>query len=351
MRWRLHLKSYKQRFKLFFLILCLTVFHNEYFVYWYDSMKWPSISCLQLENQQCQRILIVSDPQILGLHEVFGWIAYTDSDWYLQKSFYYALRYINPDVIIFLGDLMDEGSTSTNDEYKFYKTRFSKIFDTSQFQSKIIYLPGDNDIGGEGTDHVTQNKMERFNSNFPSQTENILGNAQFVVVNRIIGDFSLPTVSTIKDKYRIVLSHIPLTFIPGIFSREVITKLKPNAIFSAHDHRIAMATTRQNDSHYFQVDNFTEDSAVIKKQLNDEDCTEVIWPTCSYRMGVEKSGYGFATIGDDGLMEIGVLWIHSRFWTLHIYLIVIAFCLGLFVCLKYLKHFSFKMRKQPSISC
>lgn len=76
-----------------------------------------------------------------------------------------------------------------------------------------------------------------------------------------------------------------------------MTKLKPNAIFSAHDHRIAMATTRQNDSHYFQVDNFTEDSAVIKKQLNDEDCTEVIWPTCSYRMGVEKSGYGFATIG------------------------------------------------------
>lgn len=47
---------------------------------------------------------------------------------------------------------------------------------------KIIYLPGDNDIGGEGTDHVTQNKMERFNSNFPSQTENILGNTQFVVV-------------------------------------------------------------------------------------------------------------------------------------------------------------------------
>lgn len=66
-------------------------------------------------------------------HSKLYWMFYR----YLQKSFYYALRYINPDVIIFLGDLMDEGSTSTNDEYKFYKTRFSKIFDTSQFQSKV----------------------------------------------------------------------------------------------------------------------------------------------------------------------------------------------------------------------
>jgi hypothetical protein len=40
-------------------------------------------------------------------------------------------------------------------------------------------------------------------------------------VNRIIGDFSLPSVSTFDDKFRVVLSHIPLTFIPGIFSREV----------------------------------------------------------------------------------------------------------------------------------
>ncbi len=75
-------------------------------------------------------------------------------------------------------------------------------------------------------------------------------------------------------------------------------QLKPNVIFSAHDHRVAMATTRKNDSHYFEVGSFVDDSTVIKKQINDQDCTEVIWPTCSYRMGVVKSGYGFATIGN-----------------------------------------------------
>jgi hypothetical protein len=56
---------------------------------------------------------------------------------YLAKSFYYALHYIKPDVVVFLGDLMDEGSTSTDDDYQFYKTRFSAIFDISKFKSKV----------------------------------------------------------------------------------------------------------------------------------------------------------------------------------------------------------------------
>jgi hypothetical protein len=48
---------------------------------------------------------------------------------------------------------------------------------------QVIYLPGDNDIGGEGVDHVTRSKIERFNTNFPNQMENISGNIQFVVVS------------------------------------------------------------------------------------------------------------------------------------------------------------------------
>jgi hypothetical protein len=80
-------------------------------------------------------------------------------------------------------------------------------------------------------------------------------------------------------------------------------QLKPNVIFSAHDHRVAMATTRKNDSHYFEIGSFVDDLTVIKKQINDQDCTEVIWPTCSYRMGVDKSGYGFATIGNSLILN------------------------------------------------
>ena len=76
-----------------------------------------------------------------------------------------------------------------------------------------------------------------------------------------------------------------------------MTKLKPNVIFSAHDHRLAMATSRLNESDHFEIGDFSENNSKIVKKLNNFDCVEVIWPTCSYRMGVKKAGYGFATFG------------------------------------------------------
>lgn len=136
-------------------------------------------------------------------------------------------------------------------------------------------------------------------------------------VNRILGDFNLPSISKQEGKHVFVLSHIPLTFIPGIFSREVqiclalnlgtiiiviwqvMTNLKPNVVFSAHDHRMAIATTHLNDSSFFEADHFFQNpNKITHRLINDQDCIEVIWPTCSYRMGVEKAGYGFATIGN-----------------------------------------------------
>lgn len=122
---------------------------------------------------------------------------------FLKKSYSHALHHVKPDVVIFLGDLMDEGSISTDKDYELYKKRFLHIFDASTFNSnvgwsvfllvgllhiyflQVIYLPGDNDIGGEGNDHVTRFKIDRFNRHFPSKVETIAGNIQFVVVNMI----------------------------------------------------------------------------------------------------------------------------------------------------------------------
>ena len=42
--------------------------------------------------------------------------------------------------MVFLGDLMDAGSTGTDEEYKLYKERFSKIFDTSNVRPKVYIL-------------------------------------------------------------------------------------------------------------------------------------------------------------------------------------------------------------------
>ena len=119
----------------------------------------------------------------------------------------------------------------------------------------------------------------------------------FIQVNRLTADQEFPHVPNNEEKVRIVLSHIPLTFIHGIFSHAVMSKLKPNVIFSAHDHRVAMATTKL-DPYTFEFTDL-ENSMTIQRSLNKEDCIEIIWPTCSYRMGVERSGYGIASISNN----------------------------------------------------
>lgn len=98
---------------------------------------------------------------------------------------------------------MNDGSVCSDDEYQLLKKRFDSIFNLSGHNSrvsryyialvsftnllftcqKVIYLPGDNDIGGEGSDRVTEEKIQRFNKNFPSSVENNVGNLQFITVS------------------------------------------------------------------------------------------------------------------------------------------------------------------------
>ena len=46
----------------------------------------------------------------------------------------------------------------------------------------MIYLPGDNDIGGEGSDRLTEAKINRFNSNFPSESQQNIRGIHFLTV-------------------------------------------------------------------------------------------------------------------------------------------------------------------------
>ena len=61
---------------------------------------------------------------------------------------------------------MDEGSECTDEEFKTYVSRFKSIYNNKAIN---IYVPGDNDIGGEGSDPVTDDKVQRFDKYFPSK--------------------------------------------------------------------------------------------------------------------------------------------------------------------------------------
>jgi len=50
---------------------------------------------------------------------------------YIYKTFQTAFYHVQPEVVVFLGDIMDEGSIATDDEYRRYVERFNDLFHVS----------------------------------------------------------------------------------------------------------------------------------------------------------------------------------------------------------------------------
>lgn len=48
---------------------------------------------------------------------------------YLKKTFARALDHSDPHVVVFLGDLMDEGHIASAEDFNAYKRRFDSIFE------------------------------------------------------------------------------------------------------------------------------------------------------------------------------------------------------------------------------
>ena len=64
-----------------------------------------------------------------------------DSDRYLRSTFQVASNFFKPDIVVFLGDLTDEGSLSNDQLFSEYASRFMTLFHVDS-SVKTIYLPG-----------------------------------------------------------------------------------------------------------------------------------------------------------------------------------------------------------------
>lgn len=84
-----------------------------------------------LLSGNCTRLLLVADPQILGEtfdQNLYNNLAIFDNDRFLRSSYAQAIQHVRPDVVCFLGDLMDEGSVANYDQYNRYVQRFRLVF-------------------------------------------------------------------------------------------------------------------------------------------------------------------------------------------------------------------------------
>ncbi|XP_060519626.1 uncharacterized protein LOC132697898 isoform X2 [Cylas formicarius] len=246
--------------KVFFLFCaCLTcvvsVLYGEYLVYYLNSTKWLPVSCKN--QQECVRILFVADPQIIGnWNEVFHPItpfSIYDSDRYLKKTFKYAQAFVKPDVIAFLGDLMDEAHIASDEDFYSYIRRIFNIFLDGSDLSKNV---------------------------------------------------------------------------------KVINKMLPHVLFTAHEHKSMIIKTDALLRQDFHITPVTpENTKIFQFTLGSTDMYEIMVPTCSYRMGTTKIGFGYAAIERNEL-KFTILWSPSRFEVLAVYLFLFIFFTLAAFCIK-----------------
>ncbi|XP_023209567.1 uncharacterized protein LOC111612568, partial [Centruroides sculpturatus] len=314
----------RHRLKFIVLLLSICLLFNEWLIYHIlPLIKWPKLSKLPLSSDEL-KILLIGDPQLLGDYftgsSLLGHISQWDSDRFVQKTFNLALNHIQPDVIILLGDNLDEGEIASDQKYKKYINRFLNIFSQLDF-NKVIIIPGDNDIGGENGDALSD-KIDRFDSYFKKDVFLNVKFAEFVKVNYLTrsSEYEI-TPKLIPGKIRIILSHVPLTPIPSYFVKKVLSFVQPHLIFSAHEHiSMHIVSDRYTQASVSTIPTFNEQGTLERINLTN-DCThEILVPTCSYRMGTEKMGYGMAILYPNGVLYYSVLWLPSRLKQLYFYL-------------------------------
>ncbi|XP_035709401.1 cell division control protein 1 isoform X4 [Folsomia candida] len=318
-----------------FVLVVLLVFYIEVLSYIVNTQDWtpfPTRSPQQKENGDDGplRVLVVADPQIIGENNelaFFGLFTRWDADRYLHRNFLLAQHHTQPHVVAFLGDLFDEGYGATDAEYRRYTRRFREVFQLPRKQDpspiEYVFLPGDNDIGGEGVEPIDVVKLRWFNQTF--------------------GDF--------KKELWVQRGSVSAQFV------KILDQLRPQLIFSAHSHHSAY-TQLEGSEMVKMTDKFLmahkhpsrqwalegvpflgytakpkseitaddtlqlQTSATITLQFDKGSRTvhEITVPTCSYRMGTPHPGFGAFHLYKNGTLEYTVLWLPSRLNQLYTYL-------------------------------
>ncbi|KAJ6625495.1 Metallo-dependent phosphatase-like protein [Mycena sp. CBHHK59/15] len=172
--------------RLFWTVLAL----QEHVVFLHSVHKcaWPD-SDVQARPSAPTHVLIVADPQILD-HRSYPdrapsltFISQLLVDLNLRKSWRAALR-TRPDVVVFLGDMMDGGRFSMSDaEYERYFQRFKSIFPLDAFIPQY-FIPGNHDTGLGASPQFSEKARARYSSHFgPPNSQVKIANHTIVLLD------------------------------------------------------------------------------------------------------------------------------------------------------------------------
>lgn len=262
------------------------------------------------------RIALFADPQIMDAYSYPdrpGWVNWLTSqlvDNYHRRNWAFVDKVLDPDTVIFLGDLFDGGRNWDDaDWYEEFK-RFNEIYHKRPNRRTIMSLPGNHDIGFGETVNITS--LNRFKSTFgPPSSIHELGNHTVVLLDTIsLSDYSNPEV--VQDPReileslapydeneapRLLMTHVPLyrfpdqqpcgplreskkkfpimkghqyqTVLDFDLTMEVLSKVRPKFSFSGDDHDYCHVQHKYE----FQGQPRTADEITVK--------------SCSMNMGIQ----------------------------------------------------------------
>lgn len=239
----------------------------------------------------------------------------------MKQTFRQALYHVNPTVVIFLGDLTDEGEIADDWKFDQYMKRFTKLFETPEHVNKI-YIPGDNDIGGEWPNlKVNVDRFKRFFGN--DSVWNFHENLEIISVNVLSKE--TPKLNSVTNQTRVIITHYPFFSRFNFKSNAIINSLQPTIIFSGHNHK-SIETIADQTGYLFKDAELSHrfkmfDLADLK---NQKKLIEFEVSTCSYRMGTLTIGYAQA-IFDNGMLKYSPLFVISRFYQFAFYIVAFSY--------------------------
>lgn len=147
-----------------FIIVALAALWCELGYYHFTFLTycpgWPST------DLNSTKILVIADTHIMGKVKSV-WIDKVRREWQMRQAFSIANTIYQPDVIVFLGDLLDEASFASDSMFRESIADFEKIFVHMPHQERII-VPGNHDVGFHDRMIMLPYFLNRFSAYFKS---------------------------------------------------------------------------------------------------------------------------------------------------------------------------------------
>ena len=87
-----------------------------------------------------------ADTHLLGRRQGH-WFDKVRREWQMHRAFQTAMTYFKPELVVFLGDVFDEGKWAGDDEFQAYVKRFRSLFRVDPASTEVRVVIGNHDVG------------------------------------------------------------------------------------------------------------------------------------------------------------------------------------------------------------